>query len=295
MSELYSADTTPEKRQEFLETADVENEQTWQTVYALARESEERGLEKGLRGISADQLIGFAEAVRHLDTPVERYLQTLEPSPTGKLWFDELYGFSSPTIVESITDFMQKVINRHRAKLGQGIDLGTGTGVLAKRLAGFCDSFAGLDRSTEFLTIARERTKNKIGLVAADVTRLPFRDESFDLVTSCGLIFSLDRTKSIDFITELSRTLKSPGVYMDGFVTGSHGDVLRSYASWKDSLADMVVDTVSGRSEITDRLSYADSEFNELKEQLGLDYNTIPMGPVRGSTGQAVLRMITKQ
>jgi SAM-dependent methyltransferase len=95
------------------------------------------------------------------------------------------------------------------------IDLASGTGepgiTLAQRV-GPQGSVTAVDRSSELLTIAAERAKNKklqnFATQQADAHQLPFGDKSFDLATCrFGVMFFSDATKALK---ELRRILK-PG------------------------------------------------------------------------------------
>jgi SAM-dependent methyltransferase len=295
MAEQFIPDADPQDRQDFLTNSELSNDQDRAMIYQLVSESEQLGLEKGLKGISADQIIDFAEQIRMLPTPTERYLKTLELSPTGKLWFDELYGFSTPGIKKAVGQLVGQIVNIRRHKFGNGVDLGTGTGVMAKQVAGFCNNFTALDRSSEFLQVAKSRLKPNINLVAADVTKLPFTDDSFDLMTSAGLIFSLDQAKTTDFLGELGRCLRPSGIYLDGYYQNNNPASEPANASWKDALSDMIVDTTSGRSELQQGFDYNSAEFQVILDQFGLSYDVYSLGKVKGVAGDVFIRIISKQ
>lgn len=73
-----------------------------------------------------------------------------------------------------------------RGKLGNLLDVGTGTGRMAELLAGKAVHVTALDKSPEMLRIARARLQSiaseKISLVQGDFTALPFAPEIFDTV-----------------------------------------------------------------------------------------------------------------
>jgi ArsR family transcriptional regulator len=72
-------------------------------------------------------------------------------------------------------------------KLGNLLDIGTGTGRIAQLLAGACVHVTGLDKSPEMLRMARARLQNLPAgghdLVQGDFTALPFAESRFDTVT----------------------------------------------------------------------------------------------------------------
>jgi ubiquinone/menaquinone biosynthesis C-methylase UbiE len=71
------------------------------------------------------------------------------------------------------------------------LDVGSGAGQIAKHLLKYADADAGItccDLSPEMLRRARTRLKSDVPHhVAADLSRLPFADETFDCVT-CGYV-----------------------------------------------------------------------------------------------------------
>lgn len=68
-----------------------------------------------------------------------------------------------------------------RCPLGAGLDVGCGTGVLAKCLAGRGYEMTGLDPSKGMLEVMAERAP-EVAAVHGSGTELPFEDASFDLV-----------------------------------------------------------------------------------------------------------------
>jgi SAM-dependent methyltransferase len=107
------------------------------------------------------------------------------------------------------------------ARLAPGkrlLECGGATGRLTARLAASGWECTQIDITREGPVLARERfaAEGVKGLFAtADVRRLPFRDASFDVVTSHGL---LDLMPDIDApIGEMSRVLKPNGLFVASF------------------------------------------------------------------------------
>lgn len=71
------------------------------------------------------------------------------------------------------------------------LDVGSGAGQIVQHLLKYCDPDAqitAVDLSSEMLRRARNRLKSSVPrYVAADITRLPFADGSFDCIT-CGYV-----------------------------------------------------------------------------------------------------------
>ena len=70
---------------------------------------------------------------------------------------------------------------------GRLLDLACGTGINLRRLADVGWSVTGVDVSADQLRLARQRAPEAAEIIQADVTTLPFVDESFDAV-ACSLL-----------------------------------------------------------------------------------------------------------
>ena len=95
------------------------------------------------------------------------------------------------------------------------LDVGSGAGQIAKHLLKYADRPARItcfDLSSEMLRRARQRIKSeRPRFVAADLSRLPFADKSFDCVT-CGYVLEHLPDPRVG-LAELSRVM-SPGAKM---------------------------------------------------------------------------------
>jgi demethylmenaquinone methyltransferase / 2-methoxy-6-polyprenyl-1,4-benzoquinol methylase len=113
------------------------------------------------------------------------------------------------------------------------LDLGTGMGAVASALgdkARTLRAIVGCDLSLAMLSKARHRVP-QLRLVVGDVTRLPFRDASFDLATAnCVLSHLADYHRAL---AEIVRVLARPGA----LATASWGPSSDPYATaWKQLL-----------------------------------------------------------
>jgi SAM-dependent methyltransferase len=88
------------------------------------------------------------------------------------------------------------------------LDAGCGAGINLARLADHGRAF-GCDLSPDALAFCRER--NLTGLVQADVRRLPFRTESFDLVTFFDVLYHKDIPDDTAVLREACRVLRAGG------------------------------------------------------------------------------------
>lgn len=94
------------------------------------------------------------------------------------------------------------------------LDAGCGLGRHIVFLAEQRFNVYGIDQSTQALRMANawlEKRGLKAGLSVGDVTRLPFRDKSFDAVISCGVMDHLRPPQASDAVEEVSRILDDGG------------------------------------------------------------------------------------
>jgi len=89
------------------------------------------------------------------------------------------------------------------------LDLGCGSGFLARRASGFFDDVAGCDLSSRILTRAKEHLPQGL-LVAADVEALPFGDGTFDAVGAVAVLHHVLEHERL--MAEAYRVLKPGGI-----------------------------------------------------------------------------------
>lgn len=87
------------------------------------------------------------------------------------------------------------------------LDIGCGTGAMLDELTPF-GTVTGADFSPEALNFCKERADHH-SLARADVRRLPFADNSFDIVTAMDIIEHIDDDKAAT--AEIRRVLKPGG------------------------------------------------------------------------------------
>ncbi len=103
-------------------------------------------------------------------------------------------------------------------KLKNTLDVGCGTGLSTKALKELSDNVIGIDGSKQMITVANTIRDEQITYHQAPAEKLPFDDESFDLITVCGAINWIDRAR---FFPEAKRVLKEQGwvILYDNFIT----------------------------------------------------------------------------
>ena len=90
-------------------------------------------------------------------------------------------------------------------------DLGCGTGELLENILERESKIklaSGIDYSMSMLILAKDKL-NTVDLVRADITNLPYKDESFDLLFSIGVIPYLENPK--EALSEILRVLRKGG------------------------------------------------------------------------------------
>lgn len=88
------------------------------------------------------------------------------------------------------------------------LDAGCGTGRLGQLMKRY-GTVTGIDMSDEALEFAKKRG---LAVKKASVTKLPFQDNRFDVVTSIDVIVSKEVTKDTDALNEFYRVLKPGGI-----------------------------------------------------------------------------------
>lgn len=244
------------------------NDAVWRRAYDLALAEEEVGESpfSEFSSVPAQALINLSRKVRDLADFRIRYGLMAQAAPNGRPWFESLTGFSSPSVEAALKTYLHDRLQKGGHKLEFGTDLGCGTGRITEILAASCDRVVGIDAATPLLSLARQKTDD-IEYQTGDVTKLPFEDNSLDVIAAVGLIGALGDKQETLFFSEASRVLKNDGVLIHGFWGPGNRQDLLIKLSWKNALADMIVDTVSGKYQ-TDHLN--DHERDELLSNCGL-------------------------
>ncbi|MFO0996517.1 MAG: metalloregulator ArsR/SmtB family transcription factor [Alphaproteobacteria bacterium] len=101
-------------------------------------------------------------------------------------------------------------------RIGDHLDVGTGTGRMLALFAGRTERAVGIDLSRAMLSIARTNLERSgarhWSLRSADMSNLPMADASFDLVTIHQVLHFADRPA--DAIAEAARVLRADGLLL---------------------------------------------------------------------------------
>ncbi len=128
--------------------------------------------------------------------------------------FQSLFDPAAPDFARYVAPFLAPLYDDFVAYAAplpddRALDLGTGTGEVARRLLTRVQFVAGIDLARRALTLARTTSLSKtIGLVQGDLERLPFRAGSFSLVIAS---FALHGTQPQRSLPALGRALAEGG------------------------------------------------------------------------------------
>lgn len=92
---------------------------------------------------------------------------------------------------------------------GAVLDVATGTGLVAEQLLARGHRVTGLDQSPDMLAVARQRFGDRVALVEASATEIPFPDASFDHLTFTYLLRYVDDPRAT--LSELARVVRPGG------------------------------------------------------------------------------------
>lgn len=102
-------------------------------------------------------------------------------------------------------NILDKYIIKKKNKI---LDIGSGTGIILKDLYKYGDVI-GIDTSKKSIELCKSRNLNcRYG----NAESLPFKDESFDIVTAFGVIEHVDDDQKV--LNEITRVLKKNGYFM---------------------------------------------------------------------------------
>lgn len=101
----------------------------------------------------------------------------------------------------------------------QILDVGCGTGLLCSRFAGVADRIVvrGVDIGSNMIRAARKRERRRrfrAEYQAGTVTKLPYSNGQFDVVSSCLLFHLLEDPEKKPALQEIFRVLKPAGRYV---------------------------------------------------------------------------------
>ena len=144
------------------------------------------------------------------------------------------------------------------------LDLGTGAGRILRTIAPFVVKGTGIDNSLEMLSIARARLDQEgiknCQVRVGDMYRLPFKKNSFDLITINSLLRYADEPKKV--IAEAARVLEKKGALLIVDLAAHDLSALRDeYGhSWLGFSETEMVEMLSEENLTADRVKHIDGQ-----------------------------------
>ena len=144
------------------------------------------------------------------------------------------------------------------------LDLGTGAGRILRKIAPFVVKGTGIDNSLEMLSIARARLDQdgikNCQVRVGDMYRLPFKKNSFDLITINSLLRYADEPKKV--IAEAARVLEKKGALLIVDLAAHDLSALRDeYGhSWLGFSEAEMVEMLSEENLTVDRVKHIDGQ-----------------------------------
>ena len=175
---------------------------TWGTTYARYRA---RGLEQTRREWELMRTATFEAFKRHYNECVPTLEEELD------LW-GEYHGHRHEMRYSLVADEVRRVVSDRPADV---LDLGCGAALVADRLADLPLRYVGLDYGDHHIRFAADKHRDgtagrlRAPFVAGDAERLPFHDDSFDVVVWSEVIEHLMRPELA--VWEVARVLRPGG------------------------------------------------------------------------------------
>jgi len=129
--------------------------------------------------------------------------------------YDMWYNTKTGRYVDRIEKWL--IFSMFRGREGKALDLGCGTGNYTAELYKRGFNVVGVDASEKMLEIARKKFP-QIRFIHGDAYRLPFPDESFDIVLSVTMFEFIHRPEKV--VNEIYRVLKPEGEVIIGTMNG---------------------------------------------------------------------------
>lgn len=123
-------------------------------------------------------------------------------------YYNKKYFEERDTLDLIIAEAIKIFMSNH--KLKKVLDVGCGTGKLVHFLNDSGSFAIGCDLYQEAIKVAKQKNK-KSTFVKASATKLPFKNDSFDLLTAISLVEHLTKKEVETFLSEASRIVRPKG------------------------------------------------------------------------------------
>mgnify|MGYP001458468368 FL=1 len=222
----------------------------WNTIIAMAKQEDEQGIATYLPTVPIDEMIAMGRLLQHDTTQDDRYHHLLQTCSDGETWYDIIHSTQNNRQLIPVFPLLDQEIQTLGKKFERGLDIGTGTGNVAQKIAPYCNSIVGIDLLGEAVqkASARKDIEAAATFVQGDAAHLPFTDNSVDLVISNGLTLYLPRNQEREQNEEINRVLKPGGLYVSIWV-GPKEDVATMHIDGaKELLEDIMSSMIVGNA-----------------------------------------------
>ena len=118
----------------------------------------------------------------------------------------DLFMRKDPAAYAQLYELLRPVVRRKTA-----LELATGTGLIAKNIVSSADHIEATDASAEMIAEARRDNRStKLHFSVQDMFRLPYADESFDVIIVANALHIVPEPEKA--LSEIRRVLKDDGV-----------------------------------------------------------------------------------
>jgi ubiquinone/menaquinone biosynthesis C-methylase UbiE len=127
--------------------------------------------------------------------------------------YDATRGLLSEKVTEQITDCILRIV--HAKPDTRFLEPGVGTGRIAVPFVLRGYPYTGVDISKNMIDAFRRKLReapNRLALIQADITSLPFKDASFDVVLTAAVLYLIPNWRQT--LAEIQRVLRPTGHYL---------------------------------------------------------------------------------
>ncbi len=203
-------------------------EELWLETVGLAI-NEENIVSDQYPDVDVEEIIFFGEEIQKVELGDDRQKLLMTKTESGRLWYDVVLGDSNRILFEPVEKYLDEKSCHGELKFGKVADVGCGTGNTLRTILPYCESVAGVDLSSLAIEKAKEiGIPESVSLVVGKADHLPFSDQSLDLAVSNGLTYYLSPEETEGFVSELSRVLKSGGVFLYSNIIRKDGEIIPS-------------------------------------------------------------------
>ncbi|MEN8723474.1 MAG: metalloregulator ArsR/SmtB family transcription factor [Alphaproteobacteria bacterium] len=228
-------------------------EGTW-AFYRLADRGPGAALAAGLKQLIPHDDLTISRDFARLDSVLaERATQAQDYFAAHAAEWDELRQLhvSDETVERVMLDALKDFGGDER--VGDLLDIGTGTGRIVEIFAPYFDRGIGIDLSADMLAVARVNLEkagiDNVQIRRGDLYALPFADDSFDVVSVHQVLHFLDNMPAA--LGEAARVLRPGGVMLIADFAPHQLEFLRTEHNHR-------------------RLGFTDDEVSEAMKQVGL-------------------------